>query len=91
MLISPYPDQEGNKLGSMLGTRTTSTISRRELTSSFFSFFLQGKVPKEIRAILTETLACLLPDRAKDLSALLYLRKCQELWLSGVEWLDDND
>jgi hypothetical protein len=33
--------------------------------------FLQGKVPKEIHAILTETLACFLPDRAKDLSARL--------------------
>ena len=34
--------------------------------------FLQGKAPKEIRAILTETLACFLPGRAKDLSATLY-------------------
>jgi len=34
-------------------------------------FFLQGKAPKEIHAILTETLACFLPDRAKDLSAPL--------------------
>ena len=34
--------------------------------------FLQGKAPKEIHAILTETLACILPDRAKDLSAPLY-------------------
>jgi len=31
--------------------------------------FLQGKAPKEIHAILTETLACFLPGRAKDLSA----------------------
>jgi len=30
-------------------------------------------VPKEIHAILTETLACFLPGRAKDLSALLYI------------------
>jgi len=30
--------------------------------------FLQGKVPEEIHAILTETLACFLPGRAKDLS-----------------------
>ena len=37
-----------------------------------FSFFLQGKAPKEIHAILTETLACFLPGRAKDLSASLY-------------------
>jgi len=36
------------------------------------SFFLQGKVPKEIHAILTETLACLLPGRAKNLSSSLY-------------------
>jgi len=36
-------------------------------------FFLQGKAPKEIHTILTETLACLLPGRAKDLSAPLYI------------------
>jgi len=29
--------------------------------------FLQGKAPKEIHAILTETLACFLPGRAKDI------------------------
>ena len=34
-------------------------------------FFLQGKAPKEIDAILTETLASFLPGRAKDLSAPL--------------------
>jgi len=34
--------------------------------------FLQGKASKEIHAILTETLACFLPGRAKDLSAPLY-------------------
>ena len=38
-----------------------------------FFFFLQNKAPKEIRAILTEILACFLPGRAKDLSAPLYL------------------
>jgi len=32
-------------------------------------FYLQGKAPKEIHAILTETLICFLPGRAKDLSA----------------------
>ena len=37
-----------------------------------FFFFLQGKAPKEIHAILTEILACVLPGRAKDLSAPLY-------------------
>jgi len=34
--------------------------------------FLQGKAPKEIHAILRETLSCFLPGRAKDLSASLY-------------------
>ena len=47
--------------------RAISTTSRRELSSSFFP--LQGKAPKEIHAILTETLACFLSGRAKDLSA----------------------
>ena len=37
-----------------------------------FFFILQGKAPKEIHAILTETLAFFLPGRAKDLSASLY-------------------
>jgi len=35
-------------------TRAISTTWRRELSSSFF--FLQGRAPKEIHAILTETL-----------------------------------
>jgi len=36
-------------------------------------FFLQGKAPKEIHAIPTETLACFIHGQAKDVSALLYL------------------
>jgi len=82
VLISPYPDQEGNKLGSMSGTRAISTTSRRELSSSFF--FLQGKEPKEIHAILTETLACFLPGRAKDLSAHLYNRLLLQLLIFNM-------
>jgi len=70
VLISPYPVQERNKLGSMSGTRAISTTSSCELSSGFF--FLQDKAPKEIHAILTETLACFLPGQAKDLSAPLY-------------------
>ena len=54
----------------MSGTCAISTTSRRELSSSFL--FLQGKAPKEIHAILTETLACFLLGRAKDVSAPLY-------------------
>jgi len=34
---------------------------------------MKGKALKEIYAILTETLACFLPGRAKDLSAPLYI------------------
>jgi len=46
---------------------------RRDLnkigTRSVIKFlFLQGKAPKEIHATLTETLACFIPGRAKDLS-----------------------
>ena len=41
--------------------------------------FLQGKAPKEIQAILTETLACFLPGRAKDLSAPLYVGQWESI------------
>jgi len=44
-------------------------IETRPVIKFFFS--LQGKAPKEIHAILTETLACFLHGRAKDLSAPL--------------------
>jgi hypothetical protein len=37
--------------------------------------FLQRKAPKEIHTIVTETLACFLPGRAKDLSAPLNLQR----------------
>jgi len=43
-----------------------------------FFFFLQGKAPKKIHAILTVTLACFLPGVAKDLSAPLYLSDFNE-------------
>ena len=44
-------------------------------TRAVIKFFLQGKAPKEIHAIMTQTLACFLPGRAKDLSVLLYLKQ----------------
>ena len=47
--------------------RDFNNIETRAVIKVFF--FLQGKAPKEIHAILTETLACFLPERAKDLSA----------------------
>jgi len=43
--------------------RAISTASRRELSSSFFSS-LQGEAPKEIHAILTETLGERAPSYA---------------------------
>jgi len=70
VLISPEPNQEGNKLGSMSGTREISTTSRRKPSSSP-PYPLQGKAPKEIQAVLTDKLACFLPGRAKDLSVPL--------------------
>ena len=45
----------------------------RDASCHQVSFFLQGKAPKEIHTILTETLAGFLPGRAKDLSAPLYV------------------
>jgi len=43
-------------------------------TRAFIKFLLlEGKAPKEIHTILTETLACFLPGRARDLSAPLYI------------------
>jgi len=50
--------------------RDFNNIETRAVMKIFF--FLQGKAPKEIHAILPETLACFLPGRAKDLSAPLY-------------------
>ena len=49
--------------------RDFNNIETRDVVEFFF--FLQGKEPKEIHAILTETLACFLPGRIKDLSASL--------------------
>ena len=53
--------------------RGFNNIETQALTKFFFFFFLQGKAPKDIHAILTETLACFLPGRAKGLSATLCL------------------
>jgi len=48
-----------------------------------FLFFLQGKVLKEIQNILTETLACFLPGRAKDLSAPRYMYETELRKIAG--------
>ena len=49
--------------------RDFNKIETRAVIKVFF--VLQGKAPKEIHAILTETSACFLSGRAKDLSAPL--------------------
>jgi len=53
----------------VMDARDFNNIEMRAVIKFFF--FLQGKAPKEIHAIQTETLACFLPGRAMDLSAHL--------------------
>jgi len=50
------------------GARDFNNIEMRAVIKFVFQ---QGKAPKEIHAILTETLACFLPGRAKNFSAPL--------------------
>jgi len=52
--------------------RDARDFNNIETRAAIKLFFLQGKAPNEIQAILTETLACFLPGRSKDLSAPLY-------------------
>ena len=52
--------------------RDAHDFNNTEMRAVIKFFFLHGKAPKEIHAILTETLACFLSGRAKDLSAPLY-------------------
>ena len=65
--------------GSMSGN--THHFNNMETRAVIKFFFLQGKAPKEIHAILTETFAYFLPGRAKDLSAPLYI-KCHDVFHS---------
>jgi len=48
--------------------------------------FLQGKAPKEIHAILTETVACFLPGRAKDLSARVLITVFKDVHIMSISW-----
>ena len=57
--------------GSMSGDARDFNDMETRAVKFFFSPSLQGKTPKEIHAILTETLACFLPGPTKDLSAPL--------------------
>jgi len=51
--------------------RDFNNIETRTVIKFFFFFFCKDKAPKEIHAILSETLVCFLPGRPKDLSAPL--------------------
>ena len=53
--------------------RDARDFNNIEMRAVIKLFFLQGKAPKEIHAILTETLACFLPGQVKDFSASLYI------------------
>ena len=55
--------------------RNARDFNNIEMRGVIKFFFLQGKAPKAIHAILRETLASFLPDRAKDLSAPLYITR----------------
>jgi len=50
--------------------RDSNNIEKRAVIKSLPP---QDKAPKEIHTILTETLACFLPGRSRDLSAPLYI------------------
>ena len=59
--------------------RDAREFNKIEMQAVIKFLFLRGKVPKEIHATLTETLACSLPGRANDLSAPLY-NECNVQW-----------
>ena len=52
--------------------RDARDFNKIETRSLIKFLFLQRKAPKKIHGILTEILACFIPNRAKDLSAPLY-------------------
>jgi len=51
-----------------MDARDFNNIETQAVIKFFFSS-CKGKAPNEIHAILTETLACFIPGRVKDLSA----------------------
>ena len=67
-------EEEGGRKQARKDVRDAHDFNNIETRAvvKFFFFFLQGKAPKEIHAILREKLTCFLTGRAKDLSALLY-------------------
>ena len=64
--------------------RDARDFSKIETRAVIKFLSLQGKAPKEIHAILTETLACFLPGRAKDLSTPLQVHCLSRFNISWV-------
>ena len=60
--------------------RDARDFNNIETQAVIIFFFLQGKEPKEIHAILTEPLACFLPGLANDLSACQERARFQQHW-----------
>jgi len=58
-------------LEAFQATRDAREFNNIETRAVVKTIFLQSKAPKEIHAILKETLACVLPGRDKDLSATM--------------------
>jgi len=52
--------------------RDSRDFNKIEMQAVIKFLFLQGKAPKEIHAVLTETLVCFLPGWAENVSAPLY-------------------
>jgi len=61
--------------------RDTRDFNKIETQVVIKFLFLQGKALKKIHTILTETLSCFLPGRAKDLSAPLNIVSWSEMFI----------
>jgi len=68
-----YQLQQNTAVQARKHVRDARDFNNIETRALIKFFFLQVKAPKEICAILTETLACFFPGRAKNLSAPLYI------------------
>ena len=69
------PDKSLDRRGEETSSETSRGRPRfqqhRDASCHQVFYFLQGKAPKEIYVILTETLTCFLPGWDKDLPATL--------------------
>ena len=78
----------GKETSSRKHVRDARDFNKIETRAVIKFLFLQGKALKEIHAILTETLACFLAGRAKDISAPRVLRSWSSgLWQRVLWWI----